>query len=1246
MKIISLRGENLASLRAPFSIDFSEGVLADAGLFAICGNTGSGKSTLLDAICLSLFDAMPRFSNSRRGPAIGHAQSEVNERLKSNDVRHIMTRGAGTCFSQVVFELDDGSHYQATWTLKRARNSASGRFQAQEMELLSLKSGQVVATKKTEVLAYIEQLIGLNYEQFRRSVLLAQGDFAAFLKAPAKERSDLLERITGTEIYSTISKLTHQTAKESEQQLALLQAQLGEVSLLSAPEQQVLSQKIGEINDALNKVAQQQNQLQWLEQYVDQREQLASQLAEGDIALDKVVQQWEGQVQARELLVDIESAQEARVTFVQQQQNEKQLLSLNSQQQEAVTQLETKKTSVNQTQVQLQQLEGLSKQSQLDYEQRAPQLELAVMRQSDIAHLSDKLEQDGAQIQLVEDQKQQISTRLSDNVQQLSLNQKTLSAVAQYLSGHQALAPLVNNFGAIEQGISDYQQLNAQCHQYREKIQTSESSLIVQKDQLVNAKQTAVNQQKEINQYQLQLNQYAALFEGADLAQIEQRQTDLQQQYNSATMQLQLVMQGLEYHVMIANKQNQSSEIIEHLAQLRGQYQQVKQALNLHTPVLDEAQKSLNQARNVMSLHDHRQQLIDGEECALCGSCEHPYAKEQNIGEVLVEQLHQRYQQLLNESNELGKQLAKLDAIGQEQAALQQSIAGEIEQLAQSANELGCDDISVTAQAQLEAAIAQIKQHIEQAKIQYQQTVNQVEQAREVEQQLTELTHQFELTQQGCENTNNSIATMASEQLLDNQYLTQYLGQLDLAIEKLRQHYPQANWPVLLQDEQQLALFTQNVSADILQFTTKSEEHQQLTLTLREAEQSQVMLTEQSHQMTLQLKPMLNQLQQDQKVLAQWQAELDQLMAGEDPALQKKALESQLHQMMQALQNAQSALHLGHNELAVLESKIAQFSHQQSELMEQQTLLASDWLGWQATLELSDSKLVELLSYASSWIVDTKKELTALQQSLHQHQAVISQLKRQLEQVNLKLSQREPLLLEQLPSLAPVPQVATSQQRAMLTESINAQQQSLNQEQFGYRSQLEMHNQAMLRFGQLQQEIEQQTIETTLWLDMKELIGSADGAKFRTFAQSLTLEQMLVSANHHLQELAPRYQLQAVPSSELDLQMIDMDMGDEVRSVDSLSGGECFLVSLALALGLGSITSLHTSINTLFIDEGFGTLDPDTLEVALSCLDSLQASGRQIGIISHVQGLVERVGTRIQITAHGSGQSSIELLAR
>jgi len=1246
MKIISLRGENLASLSTPFNIDFSTGVLADAGLFAICGNTGSGKSTLLDAICLSLFDAMPRFSNNRRGPAIGHAQTDVNERLKSNDVRNIMTRGAGSCSSQVVFELDDGSQYQATWTLKRARGSATGRFQAQEMELLSLKSGQVLAVKKTEVLAQIEALIGLSYEQFRRSVLLAQGDFAAFLKAPAKERSDLLERITGTEIYSTISKLAHTTAKESEQQLKVLQAQLGEVNLLPADEQLALSQKVDEINQSLIVVEEQQTALQWLEQSLDQRQQLQSQLDEGTGELAKVQLACDEHAQDSELLAQIERAQEARITHVQRQQSIKQHDNLIKQQQQLVAELDKQRAIASETQVQEQQLAALKDQAQVEYQRQVPQLELAITRQNDIAHLTEKLTQDTAQIALIESQKQQVCGKLSNNTEQLQRDEKTLKQLAQYLAQHHAIAPLVNNLQNIEQGIIDYQQLGEYCTQYRDKISQSDSALVQHQAQLVSSNQSSVEQQQQITQLQQKLKQYAQMFEGANLDQIEQRQVSQQEQLSSATSQLHLVVQGLEYQAMIGNKDNQTKGIIETLAQLRIQYQQVKQAINHHAPVLDEAQRSLNQARNVMSLHDHRQQLVEGEECALCGSREHPYAKEQNIGEVLVEQLHQRHQQLLIQANELSNQLAKLDAIGQEQAAQQQTVANEINVLQQSVIELGCSDVSTTKQAELDASIADLKQQIEATKIQYQQTVADVEQARIVEQQLTQANHQLALTHQAIENAVNATAAIESEQLSDNQYLTQYSGQLSLAVDKLTQYYPQANWSLLLQDQQQLLTLKQQLDHEVEQFVENSNFHQQLEVSLSEAQQSKVMLSEQEHQMVLQLKPLTNQLLQDQKIVEQWRAELTQLTNDTDPATQKKALEEQVNQLVKALQNAQHALHSSNNELSALESRAQQVELQQTELSEQRELLTIDWLAWQTKLELDEDKLLALLDYQSNWIIETKQSNARLQQSLHQHQAVIEQLKRQLETLDLKLSQKNQLLLDKIPQLAPTPQESTAPQRAMLTESFKATQLGLTQEQFSFRSQLEQHQQAMSRFGTLQQEIDQQMIETTLWLDMKELIGSADGAKFRTFAQSLTLEQMLISANHHLLELAPRYQLQAVPSSELDLQVIDVDMGDEVRSIDSLSGGECFLVSLALALGLGSITSLNTSINTLFIDEGFGTLDPDTLEIALSCLDSLQATGRQIGIISHVQGLVERVGTRIQITAHGSGQSSIELLAR
>jgi exonuclease SbcC len=191
------------------------------------------------------------------------------------------------------------------------------------------------------------------------------------------------------------------------------------------------------------------------------------------------------------------------------------------------------------------------------------------------------------------------------------------------------------------------------------------------------------------------------------------------------------------------------------------------------------------------------------------------------------------------------------------------------------------------------------------------------------------------------------------------------------------------------------------------------------------------------------------------------------------------------------------------------------------------------------------------------------------------------------------------------------------------------------------RSELARDDDARDRQVTLRGELESQTHRWQTWAAMKELIGSSDGAKLRRFAQSLTLEALIGHANRHLGELARRFALQRVPDSDLELQVVDRDMADEVRSVFSLSGGESFLVSLAMALGLASLNSQRTRVESLFIDEGFGSLDADALETAVASLDALQSLGRQVGIISHVSTLVERIGFQVQVTRGGGGRSTV-----
>jgi exonuclease SbcC len=166
------------------------------------------------------------------------------------------------------------------------------------------------------------------------------------------------------------------------------------------------------------------------------------------------------------------------------------------------------------------------------------------------------------------------------------------------------------------------------------------------------------------------------------------------------------------------------------------------------------------------------------------------------------------------------------------------------------------------------------------------------------------------------------------------------------------------------------------------------------------------------------------------------------------------------------------------------------------------------------------------------------------------------------------------------------------------------------------------------------------------WGVLSEVIGSADGKKLRVFAQSLTLEALVAAANGHLRDLAPRYRLMRVPGTDLELQVMDGDLGDEPRGVNGLSGGESFLVSLALALGLSSLSTRATCVETLFVDEGFGSLDRDSLDHAVVALEALRATGRTVGVISHVPELQERLGAQVRVEPVGAGRSRVRVLAR
>ena len=236
MKIIAIRLKNLTSIEGSVEIDFTVEPLYSAGIFAISGATGAGKSTLLDALCLALYDKAPRFAASVE--SINLADVGDNQ-INQSDVRNLLRRGTSDGYAEVDFQGVDGHRYRSRWSVRRTRNKASGSLQPQVLEVKDLDTEKEFQGTKKELLAQLVELVGLTYEQFTRTVLLAQNDFATFLKSRGAAKAELLEKLTGTGVYSRISQEIFARNKAAQEEVTMIQSKMSVIELL--PEEELLT---------------------------------------------------------------------------------------------------------------------------------------------------------------------------------------------------------------------------------------------------------------------------------------------------------------------------------------------------------------------------------------------------------------------------------------------------------------------------------------------------------------------------------------------------------------------------------------------------------------------------------------------------------------------------------------------------------------------------------------------------------------------------------------------------------------------------------------------------------------------------------------------------------------------------------------------------------------------------------------------------------------------------------------------
>lgn len=369
MKILRLNLCNLASIAGEHSIDFESEPLSNAGLIAITGKTGAGKSTLLDAMCLALYDQIPRLNG-----AVGSLKDPSGQGISIKDSKNILRRGTTTGFAELEFIALDQKRYIARWDIRRARNKMDGNLKV-DRAIRCVEDQRILTQKISECTPTIEKLIGLSFEQFTRAVLLAQSEVGAFLKAKDQDRADLLEYLTNSHIFSVVSQKAFEKTKEIRQQKEQLQSLIGHIELLS--EEQVVELKQQHEQSRLQLRSQQQaekllqNDLRWHQQQHVLHTEIQAKKEFYWVQVDAN----EKMAAQKALLEKLDQFQSIRDAFVQQQNIQQQRVELKQQQTIFLTQFHSLEQQYLQHQTQLNALIVALKTQQQQHVEFKPTLE-------------------------------------------------------------------------------------------------------------------------------------------------------------------------------------------------------------------------------------------------------------------------------------------------------------------------------------------------------------------------------------------------------------------------------------------------------------------------------------------------------------------------------------------------------------------------------------------------------------------------------------------------------------------------------------------------------------------------------------------------------------------------------------------------------------------------------------------------------------------------------------------------------
>ena len=1129
MKILRLETYNLASLEGKNTIDFESGILGESNIFCIVGPTGSGKSTILDAICLPLYGRAPRYTPKGKGKrdkkiaTFGVAGADVSNDLSPTDPRNILTRGQKQCYSKVTFQANDGKIYRAEWSDEFRRV----RYAKEEKRLfLVTKDASGKKTEEERDWNSLERIIGLDYYQFLRTVLIAQGDFAEFLNSEDDARCDLLEKLVGNQnVYTSITEGIKDLSDKAKNELDLLKADNASKEKDLLPKEEYDNAKI-QLKELQEKENVRQKQLQntdtQLKWYVDLRQLLKTKQ-------DKETQ--------------LTSAQTRREAI----KDEELLLSLHDNTQNAVAVYRQLSESVK------NENELKEAKTCLDKEVEALQKSIAG-QEEDHKKLTELAHQAAVTL---ETERPKI-----DKAKAMVVRLESLTHDA--VDKQNKLSSTLGNWQAAKKKVSD------------------NTTDITKTQQELNDKDKAlVSLQKDLADRQATLNKAATeaanafltentKTEGLDAAILQKdkeeavrKETDMTTAKNTLTKITDLKGNIANAEGLRQQKQDRNEEIDKAL-------------LGLNTDDLEKEVETLTRSYTLMTSENwehHRSMLHDGEPCPLCGATEHPYHDKAKADAVISEHkaLLDDKKKALNDNKDKARKLREEKAgnVGQI-TQLNNSLNGYQRDIAMSE---GIWKGLIESYPFLTEDVASLETMLQSAKDEAATADRKLKAYNELIKNIDKLRGSKEAAEKRANEFKDEAAKKLEQQKSSLQKSKDILNRLQAQTE---------------------GLLTQQQKA--------KEDH--------EAAQRDY-----------------------DKAAADLKAEKDalrDLMKDKDPSAYEQQLNKKKSDAEDAVEKSKTEIDKKNNKLSKLKGQNEQLTKQignlQKTIASQRTALTKEIesVNQNMVRTVTEEDIRTLAGSSTDW-ESMRKRHTDIKDACLRARTEYETAKGAVE----KHAETRPEKSEEM---------LTAEKEALDKQNYTNDITELT-------LRLRRHDEAVKALGEQKEKLEKASKSYTDWHELLEAIGGSEGKTLRKVVQSYTLRFLVAHANAEIRRFNSRYELKQVENS-LSLRVIDHDRGNDERDTTTLSGGETFIVSLGLALGLSSLSSRNISFGNLFIDEGFGTLDPDSLATVIDALSSLQTSqGKKVGVISHTDTMAERIPTQIRVIKEGNtGNSRIEIV--